>query len=245
MVDIETPFELDITCETFSGTVSVPQGTSDDNYRVEVEAFHSNGEALGRAFANIIVQTPIEEIQDISLCLKNGTLCLDTSNVELNMDIKSGSSSIATSFLIENKGTIDVDIALELVMPNGDIDVNSIYVDEGQWNIGIYPSPSDTKEYSYVVKPNDFEEVTLQIFCKDNPSGTYTFNLKLLSKTESTTNEDSYLFEVLDQITLTVTVEGETVSEEGDSEGESSLLPGPSFITIIALLTLIVYRRKH
>ena len=42
-----------------------------------------------------------------------------------------------------------------------------------------------------------------------------------------------------------ITVEGEVVSEESSTEEEDSLLPGPSFISVVALLALIVYRRKH
>ena len=67
--------------------------------------------------------------------------------------------------------------------------------------------------------------------------------MNILSATEASSGE--YVFDVLDQITLTVTVEGEVVSEENNSEAEDSLLPGPSFMSIVALLALIVYRRKH
>ncbi len=46
-------------------------------------------------------------------------------------------------------------------------------------------------------------------------------------------------------VSLTVTVEGEIISEETASEGENSLLPGPSFLSVVGLLALIVFRRKN
>ena len=49
----------------------------------------------------------------------------------------------------------------------------------------------------------------------------------------------------LDQIILTVTVEGDVTSEETVSESEDSLLPGPSFLSVIGILALIVFRRKN
>jgi hypothetical protein len=47
----------------------------------------------------------------------------------------------------------------------------------------------------------------------------------------------------LGQISVNVNIEGET-TPESTTEEEDSLLPGPSFISIISLLGLIVYRRK-
>ena len=54
---------------------------------------------------------------------------------------------------------------------------------------------------------------------------------------------NSWAFETLNQITMTINVEGEVTEETGEA-AEDSLLPGPSFVSVIALLTLIVYRRK-
>ena len=42
-----------------------------------------------------------------------------------------------------------------------------------------------------------------------------------------------------------VTVEGDIISEETISEEDDSLLPGPSFLSVVGLLTLIVFRRKN
>ena len=66
----------------------------------------------------------------------------------------------------------------------------------------------------------------------------------VISATESASGE--YVFEILDQVTLTVTVPGEPRDLETNTpEEDDSLLPGPSFISVVALLALIVYRRKH
>ena len=54
----------------------------------------------------------------------------------------------------------------------------------------------------------------------------------------------SWAFETVNQITMTINVEGEVTEETGEAAEEDSLLPGPSFVSVIALLTLIVYRRK-
>ena len=61
----------------------------------------------------------------------------------------------------------------------------------------------------------------------------------------SESSSGGYVFEILDQVTLTVTVEGDIISEETASEGEDSLLPGPSFLSVVGLLALIVFRRKN
>ena len=61
----------------------------------------------------------------------------------------------------------------------------------------------------------------------------------------SESSSGGYVFEILDQVTLTVTVEGDIISEETASEGEDSLLPGPSFLSVVGLLALIVFRRRN
>ena len=45
-------------------------------------------------------------------------------------------------------------------------------------------------------------------------------------------------------MTITVNVEGDVPDENGDGAEDDSLLPGPSFISIVAMLAIIVYRRK-
>jgi len=242
-LDIETPFELDITCDTFNGNVNVPLNTPDDNYRVEVEAFHSNGEQLGRAFANVIVQTPIEEIQDVDLCFADYTnLCLNSANFEITIEA-SKIQTTSAGFIIENKGTVDVDVALELIMPDGSKDTD-LYFDENskEWRIAI--SPSDTKLYPLKVKSGEkLDWGALAVIAREVLPGTYTYTLNILAATESSSG--GYVFEILDQVTLTVTVEGDAISEETISEGEDSLLPGPSFLSVVGILALIVFRRKN
>ncbi len=45
-------------------------------------------------------------------------------------------------------------------------------------------------------------------------------------------------------MTITVNVEGDApVDNSGETE-DDSLLPGPSFISIVVMLAIIVYRRK-
>ena len=66
--------------------------------------------------------------------------------------------------------------------------------------------------------------------------------MKMLSATET---ESGYLFETLQQVTVTIIVEGEVTGEEGSSSGDTdSLLPGPSFLSVILIISAIVYRRR-
>ena len=128
-------------------------------------------------------------------------------------------------------------------MPDGSKDTD-LYFDENnkEWRVAI--SPSDTKLYPLKVEAGEtLDWGALAVIAREVLPGTYTYTLNILAATESSSGE--YVFEVLDQVTLTVTVEGEVVSEESSTEEDDSLLPGPSFISVIALLSLIVYRRKH
>ena len=59
------------------------------------------------------------------------------------------------------------------------------------------------------------------------------------------TSTGSYIFENLEQLTITVIVEGDTTEESAGEEEDDSLLPGPSFISVVAMLAIIVYRRKR
>ena len=53
------------------------------------------------------------------------------------------------------------------------------------------------------------------------------------------------MFEQLEQLTITVVVEGEVTEENTGGEAEDdSLLPGPSFISVVAMLGILVYRRR-
>ena len=98
----------------------------------------------------------------------------------------------------------------------------------------------NSKEYPTKVKAGDYYEVPISLIAREVNPGSYTFTLKLLLANEA---GGSWAFETVNQITMTINVEGE-VTEETEEAAEDSLLPGPSFVSVIALLTLIVYRRK-
>ena len=237
-------FDLDVEeAKVLTATVNVPSGTSDATYRLEILVFDDKGNELAKSISNIVVQTPIEEIQDVSLCFADlSNLCLDSANFEITIEA-SKIQTASAGFIIENKGTVDVDVALELIMPDGTKDTD-LYFDENskEWRVAI--SPSDTKDYPLKVKSGEkLDWGALAVIAREVLPGTYTYTLNILAATESTTG--GYAFEILDQVTLTVTVEGEVVSEETVTESEDSLLPGPSFISVVGLLALIVYRRKN
>jgi len=237
-------FDLDVDENMLlSATVNVPMGTSDATYRLEIIIYDDNGNELAKSISNIVVQTQIEEIKDVALCFADlSNLCLDSANFEITIEA-SKIQTTSAGFIIENKGTVDVDVALELIMPDGSKDTD-LYFDENskEWRVAI--SPSDTKLYPLKVEAGEtLDWGALAVIAREVLPGTYTYTLNILSATEAASSE--YVFEVLDQITLTITVEGDVVSEETASEESDSLLPGPSFISVVALLALIVYRRKH
>ena len=236
-------FNLDVEeAKILTATVNVPSGTSDATYRLEILVFDDKGNELAKSISNIVVQTPIEEIQDVSLCFADlSNLCLDSANFEITIEA-SKIQTASAGFIIENKGTVDVDVALELIMPDGSKDTD-LYFDENskEWRVAI--SPSDTKEYPLKVQSGEkLDWGALAVIAREVLPGTYTYTLNILAASESSTG--GYAFEILDQVTLTVTVEGDVVSEETVTESEDSLLPGPSFISIVGLLALIVYKRK-
>ena len=237
-------FDLDVDeAKAVSATVNVPLGTSDATYRLEILIFDDNGNELAKSISNIVVQTPIEEIQDVSLCFADlSNLCLDSANFEITIEA-SKIQTASAGFIIENKGTVDMDVALELIMPDGSKDTD-LYFDENskEWRLAI--SPSDTKLYPLKVQAGEtLDWGALAVIAREVLPGTYTYTLNILSASESSSG--GYVFEILDQVTLTVTVEGDIIPEETASEGEDSLLPGPSFLSVVGLLALIVLRRKN
>ena len=128
-------------------------------------------------------------------------------------------------------------------MPDGSKDTD-LYFDENskEWRLAI--SPSDTKLYPLKVQAGEtLDWGALAVIAREVLPGSYTYTLNILSASESSSG--GYVFEILDQVTLTVTVEGDIISEETASEGEDSLLPGPSFLSIVGLLALIAFRRKN
>ena len=237
-------FELDVDgSKLISATVNVPLGTTDATYRLEILIFDEKGNELAKSISNIVVQTPIEEIQDISLCFADlSNLCLESANFEVTIEA-SKIQTASTGFIIENRGTVDVDVALELIMPDGTKDTD-LYFDENskEWRVAI--SPSDTKLYPLKVKAGEtLDWGAVAVIAREVLPGTYTYALNILSAVDSSSG--GYVFEVLDQLTLTIVVEGEIISDETISESEDSLLPGPSFLSVVVLLALVVYRRKN
>ena len=82
----------------------------------------------------------------------------------------------------------------------------------------------------------------IAVIAREVLPGSYTFTVNLMLVTE--TSSGTYLFEDLEQMTITVNVEGDApVDNSGETE-DDSLLPGPSFISIVVMLAIIVYRRK-
>jgi len=242
-LDPET-FDLDIDeGKTLAATVNVPFETSDATYRLEILIFDDKGNELAKSISNIVVQTPIVEIRDVAICFADlSNLCLDSANFEITIEA-SKIQTASAGFIIENRGTVDVEIALEIILPDGSKDTD-LYFDENgkEWRVAI--SPSDTKIYPLSIDAGDtLDWGALAVIAREVMPGTYTFNLNILAATESSTG--NYVFENLDQISLTVNVEGEEVTDEGTSEEDGALLPGPSFVSIIALLAIVVYRRKN
>ena len=80
------------------------------------------------------------------------------------------------------------------------------------------------------------------VIAREVSPGSYSFTVNLLKATP--TSSGSYIFENLEQLTITVNVEGEIVEESTDEAEDDSLLPGPSFISVITMLAIIVYRRR-
>ena len=77
---------------------------------------------------------------------------------------------------------------------------------------------------------------TLSILANKPEPGSYTYTLVWMEVTTTGNND-------MGQISVNINIEGETTAETANEE-EDSLLPGPSFVSVILLLGLIVYRRK-
>ena len=137
-------------------------------------------------------------------------------------------------FTIENIGNVDIILGFEINGPN-DMTTNSMltYTDGGGktiWMVSIMP------EDVLNIKEGEMEFGTLSILANKPEPGLYSYTLVWMEVTEIGSNN-------MGQITVNVNIEGEATTET-TAEEEDSLLPGPSFISIISLLGLIVYRRK-
>ena len=128
-------------------------------------------------------------------------------------------------------------------MPDGTTG-SEIYLDENlkEWRVAI--SPSDTELYPMSLDAGEsIDWGAIAVIAREVLPGSYSFSVKLMLATE--TSSGAYIFEDLEQMTITVNVEGDVPEESSGETEDDSLLPGPSFISIVAMLAIIVYRRKR
>jgi len=231
----------------FTVTVSIPEGTAEDQYRLEVHVMFGVSENVGgevMSVGSVIVQEAFEENLDVVMCLTNATSGLCMTSNDFNLTIEANKIQTASvNFLVENRGNVDVEIAFELSMPDGTTG-SDLYFDENskEWRVAV--SPAETTTYPLEIDVGDtMDWGTLAVIAREVLPGSYTFTVKMLSATET---ETGYLFETLQQVTVTIIVEGEVTGEEGSSSSgdTESLLPGPSFLSVILIISAIVYRRR-
>ena len=226
---------------TFTVTVNVPAGTSEETYRLEVLIMNGD-EELAKSVSNVIVQEIVEENMDIMFCLTDlSGFCLSSGNFEVTIEAEKIQTA-SVGFSVENLGNVDTEIAFEVVMPDGTTG-SEVYFDENlkEWRIAL--SPSETELYPISLDAGDtMDWGAVAVIAREVSPGSYTFTVNLLKATETSTG--SYIFENLEQLTITVIVEGETTEESAGDEEDDSLLPGPSFISVVAMLAIIVYRRR-
>ena len=226
---------------TFTVIVDVPLGTSEETYRLEVLVMNGNDE-LDKSVSNVVVKEAIVESKELIFCLTDiGGVCLSSGNFEVTIEAdKIQTASIG--FSVENSGNVDTEIAFEVVMPDGTSD-SEVYFDENlkEWRVAL--SPSETTLYPIDLNAGEsMDWGAVAVIAREVSAGTYTFTINLLEATEA--NSGSYVFETLEQLTITVIVEGETIEEFDEGAEEDSLLPGPSFVSVITMLAIIVYRRR-
>jgi hypothetical protein len=233
--------EIDLEAEeatNFAVTVTVPQETPEATYRLEVILMFGD-EELAKSVSNIVVQAPFKEQKEIELCLTSTNTCFISSNgmstFDITLDMDSDSiTSEQFDFTVENLGNVDMIIGFELNGPN-DMTTSSMltYTDgDGKtlWMVSIMP------EDVLNIKEENMEFGTLSILANKPEPGAYTFTLVWMEVTETGSNN-------MGEISVNVNIEGE-VTPESTPEEDDSLLPGPSFISIIAMLAIMVYRRK-
>ncbi len=236
--------EIDLEADegtTFTVTIDVPAGTSEATYRLEVLIMNGE-EELAKSVSNVIVQVEVEENMDIMFCLTDlSGFCLNSGNFEITIDANKIQTA-SVGFSVENNGNVDAEVAFGILMPDGTTG-SEVYFDDNlkEWRVAI--SPSETELYPIGLDAGDsMDWGAIAVIAREVLPGSYTFTVNLMLATE--TSSGTYLFEDLEQMTITVNVEGEApVDNSGETE-DDSLLPGPSFISIVAMLAIIVYRRK-
>jgi len=227
---------------TFTVTVDIPLGTSEETYRLEVIIMNGNDE-LDSSISNIVVQQQTEENMDLMFCLTDlSGICLNSGNFEVTIEANKIQTA-SVGFSVENLGNVDTEIAFEVVMPDGSTG-SEVYFHNGvdEWRVAL--SPTETDLYPIALDAGDsMDWGAVAVIAREVSPGSYTFTVNLLQATEA--SGGSYVFEKLEQVTVTVIVEGDVI-EDGSSDiaEEDSLLPGPSFISVISLLAIIVYRKR-
>ncbi len=226
---------------TFTVTVDVPAETSEETYRLEVIVMNGDDE-LDKSISNVVVQEQIEENMDIMFCLTDiSGFCLSSGNFEVTIEAEKIQTA-SVGFSVENIGNIDTDIAFEVVMPDGTTG-SEVYFDQNQkeWRVAI--SPSETNLYPITLDAGDsMDWGAVAVIAREVSPGSYTFTLNLLQATEA--SGGSYVFEQLEQVSITVIVEGEVTEETASETEDDSLLPGPSFVSVVVILGILVYRRR-
>tara|TARA_B100000579_G_scaffold185022_1_gene150810 strand:+ start:1 stop:6612 length:6612 start_codon:yes stop_codon:yes gene_type:complete len=227
---------------TFTVTIDIPFGTDEETYRLEVAIMNGNDE-LDSSISNVVVQQQIEENMDVLFCLTDlSGICLSSGNFEITIEADKIQTA-SVGFSVENLGNVDTDIAFEVVMPDGSTG-SEIYFHNGvdEWRVAL--SPTETELYPIALDAGDaMDWGAVAVIAREVSPGSYTFTVNLLQATEA--SGGSYLFERLEQVTVTVIVEGDIVEDGSSNNAEDdSLLPGPSFISVISLLAIIVYRRR-
>ena len=169
-------------------------------------------------------------------------ICLSSGNFEVTIEANKIQTA-SVGFSVENIGNIDTEIAFEVVMPDGSSG-SEVYFhnDVEEWRVAL--SPTETDLYPIALGAEDsMDWGAIAVIAREVSPGSYTFTVNLLQATEA--SGGSYVFEKLEQVTVTVIVEGDVIEDgSSDSAEEDSLLPGPSFISVISLLAIIVYRKR-
>ena len=231
----------------FTVAVSIPEGTAEGQYMFEVLIMNGDSE-LDNSVNSVIVQEEVEEVIDILLCLEATDECFawspgsgtETHSLEFTFDSeKLGQANI--DFSITNQGNLDSTIAFEFVTSDGTSTSNTLSIqnEEGNtvWMIGIVP------QENLMLSENEVEYGTLSIVGNKALPGSYTYTFSWMQVIETETGNQLV---DMGEISITINVEGETSDGGGSSsEEDDSLLPGPSFLSVILILSAIVYRRRR
>ena len=183
---------------------------------------------------------------DVLFCLTDlSGFCLTSGNFEVTIEAEKIQTA-SIGFYVENSGNTDAEIAFEVLMPDGSTG-SEVYLDEylNEWRVAI--SPSETELYPINLDSGDsMDWGAVAVIAREVSPGSYTFTVNLLKATpiDMPGGSITYTFENIEQLTITVNVEGVVAEESTEETEDDSLLPGPSFISIITMLAIIVYRRR-